>query len=81
VGGRGRTGRALHPIRRVEGDGIQPAGFGWLPTHSAASAARREVSGGARPLASRLRLGLVAADTAFGFAHPAFDAGLRLLAD
>jgi (2R)-3-sulfolactate dehydrogenase (NADP+) len=82
-----RAGAAPHQaapvarsIRRAEEDGIQPVGLGYLPTYLAHLRSGK-VRGDAVPRVARPRPGVIAVDAAHGFAHPAFDAGLALLAE
>jgi (2R)-3-sulfolactate dehydrogenase (NADP+) len=66
-------------VRRAEEDGIRAVGLGYLPIYLAHLRSGK-VDGGARPRIVSPRGGTVLVDAGHGFAHPAFDAGLPVLA-
>jgi (2R)-3-sulfolactate dehydrogenase (NADP+) len=66
-------------VRRAEADGIRSVGLGYLPTYLG-HLPTGKVDGHALPEATVARPGTVLVDARNGFAHPAFDSGLPLLA-
>jgi len=67
-------------VRAAEADGIRSHGLTRLPTYCA-HAACGKIDGTAEPTVSSPRAGVVRADAAEGFAHPAIDAGLPRVID
>jgi (2R)-3-sulfolactate dehydrogenase (NADP+) len=67
-------------IRRAEADGIPLVGLGYLPIYLQ-NLREGKVDGAATPRLVSIEGGVVRVDAAHGFAHPALDLGLPLLAD
>ena len=73
-----QAGPTARSIREAEADGIRNVGLGYLPTYCDHLACGKVV-GHAVPIVTQPRSAVVAVDANFGFAHPAFLAGLEPL--
>jgi (2R)-3-sulfolactate dehydrogenase (NADP+) len=77
---RGVARAVARSVRRAEADGLRAVGLGYLPTYLAHLKSGK-VDGKASPVVATPRPAVVTVDAGYGFAHPAFDAGLGPLVD